>query len=279
MEPDTGRHESRWWNVRQWRIRTSRPSLPVVLMLCAVAAALATAGTLWLKVDRDDQAAQADVATTVATNQATTLDRLCATDPDVARRIPDDCREARQIREEVVAPTAAPGPSQAQVQGWVDTWLEDHPPRDGKSVTPAMVARAVAEHMAGNGAEQITRVAQAYIAAHAEKFRGLPGLNATDEQVATQVAAFCAEHGDCQGPEGEKGDKGEKGDTGEGGPQGIGVVDIHPDRDDQGACVWVVVFENPATGEQRTATHPAGEAACPAAPPPEETSGGLLPGG
>jgi hypothetical protein len=41
----------------------------------------------------------------------------------------------------------------------------------------------------------------------------------------------------------------------------------------------VVVFEDPATGEQRTATHPAGEAACPAAPPPEETSGGLLPGG
>jgi hypothetical protein len=249
--------------------------LPAVLTVLAIVGA----GALYTIGNRQE-ADRADTNAAVASDQATTLDRLCATDPDVARRIPDDCAEARRVREDVVLPAAAPGPSQAQVQDWVNQYVRDHPPRDGRNATPDMVARAVAEHMAGNGQQQIAKVAQAYIAAHVAEFRGakgeagangLDGQDATDDQVATAVAAFCAGHDGCRGPQGDAGGQG---------AQGVGVVDIRPERNDQGACQWVVVFEDPSTGERQTATHPAGDAACPAAPaPPEETGGGLLPGG
>jgi hypothetical protein len=242
--------------------------------LPAVAAVLAiVAGGVWFMIGNQQEATRADAAEGEAVDKATTLDQLCATDPDVARRIPEDCREAREIREQVVLPASSPGPSQAQVQGWVEDWLDAHPARNGRSVTPQMVARAVAEHMAGNGQDQIARVAQAYLAANAERFRGergeagVDGQNATDDQVAAAVAAFCAEHGQCQGPQG---------DAGVQGPQGWGVRDIRPERNGDGVCEWVVVFEDPVSSEQRVARHPAGDAACPASPPPD--AGGLLPG-
>ena len=256
-----------------------RPWPPWPLAIAAIIAIL-TAGVAFT-IGNTQESTRADTAETVATDQATTLDRLCATDADVARRIPDDCREAQEIRQNVVLPASAPGPSQAQVQGWVDDWLDAHPPKDGEDATPEMVARAVAEHMAGNGQDQITAVAQAYLAANAERFRGPAGAdgtdgqdgqNATDDQVATAVAAFCAEHGQCQGPQGETGGRG---------PQGQGVIDAQPIRNGDGQCEWVVTFENPETGERSETRHPAGDAACPAVQPPapEETGGGLLPGG
>lgn len=260
---------------RRWH----RPSLPLVLALCAGVAALATAGTIWLTADRDDAIEDKGEAEAIATDQATALDQLCATDPDVASRVPDDCREAREVRENVVLPASAPGPSQAEVQGWVDEWLRAHPPKDGEDATPEMVARAVAEHMEGNGQQQIAKVAQAYIAANAEQFRGpagtdgIDGRDATDDQVAAAVAAFCAERAGCQGPRGERGVDG---------PQGRSVVDAQPIRNGEGTCEWVITLEDPATGERSEIRHPAGDAACPAAPPPappEETGGGLLPGG
>jgi hypothetical protein len=260
------------------RRRFHLPSLAFVLALCAVVALLATVGTVWLTADRDSKASEADAAKDVATDQATTLDQLCATDPDVARRIPEDCAEAREVREDVVLPASAPGPSQAEVQGWVDEWLDAHPPRRGRGATADMVARAVAEHMAGNGQERIANVARAYIEANAEQFRGrsgddgsdgVDGQDATDDQVAAAVAAFCAERNSCQGPPGESVQ----------GPQGQGVRDIRPERSGEGVCEWVIVFEDPASGEVRTVRHPAGDAACPAAPPPDDGPGGLLPGG
>jgi hypothetical protein len=272
-------HEAPETTEQAGELPTRRRPTARLLSVLAVAA-LSIGGTLFVVGNRQE-ATRADTNGALATDQATTLDRLCATDPDVAKRIPDDCREARAIREEVVLPAAAPGPSQAQVQDWVNSWLRRHPPADGQNATPAMVARAVAEHMAGNGQAQISNVARAYLAAHAERFRGKPGNdgakgepgeNASDEQVATAVAAFCAERNGCRGPQGVPGDAG---------PQGVGVVDIKPVRDDQGACVWVVTFEDPASGERVERRHPAGDAACPAlaSTPPEETSGGLLPGG
>lgn len=250
-------------------------------MITAVALALLVVGIVVFRIDNDHEEQRADINAQAATSQATTLDRLCATDPDVYRRIPEDCAKAREIREEVVLPATAPGPSQAQVQGWVEDWMEAHPSHDGKNATPEMVARAVAEHMEGNGQAQITKVAQAYLAANAERFRGEPGAdgeqgpkgdNATDDQVATAVAAFCAEHGDCAGPQGERGGIG---------PQGQGVVDAQPIRNGEGTCEWVITLEDPRDGSRSERRYPAGDAACPAdAPaPPEETGGGLLGGG
>jgi hypothetical protein len=252
--------------------------VPSRAIAVAAIVALTVGGTLFFVGNREE-ATRADTNGAIATDQATTLDQLCATDPDVARRIPDDCAEAREIREEVVLPATAPGPSQAQVQGWVEEWLEKHPPRDGEDVTPGMVARAVAEHMEGNGQEQIAAVARAYLASNPEAFRGedgedgADGQNATDDQVATAVAAFCAERNGCAGPQGERG-----GD----GPQGQGVIDAQPIRNGEGQCEWVVTFEDPRDGSRTERRHPAGDAACPAVPPPappQETGGGLLPGG
>lgn len=261
-------HEARRRRIPNW--------VPAAMAIVAILAA-----GVWFVVGNTQESTRADTAETVATDQATTLDVLCATDPDVAARIPADCREAQRIRQNVVLPATAPGPSQAQVQDWVDDWLDAHPPKDGKNATPEMVARAVAEHMAGNGQDQIVKVAQAYLAANAERFRGpagadgqdgQPGANASDDQVATAVATFCAEHGQCQGPQGETGGRG---------PQGQGVIDAQPIRNGDGQCEWVVTFENPETGERSETRHPAGDAACPAVQPPapEETGGGLLPGG
>src|SRR4051812_11791797 len=101
------------------QVTTVKPRRPSNRALVALALVALCVGAGLFIGDNVHQADRADTATDTAKDQATTLDRLCATDPDVARRIPDDCREARQIREEVVLPAAAPGPSQAQVQGWV----------------------------------------------------------------------------------------------------------------------------------------------------------------
>jgi hypothetical protein len=254
--------------------------LPAVLAVAAIVGA-----GVWFTVGNVQESDRADQNAAVATDQATTLDRLCATDADVARRIPEDCAEAREVRENVVLPATTPGPSQAQVQGWVTDWLERNPPQDGRDVTPEMVARAVAEHMEGNGQARIAQVAQAYLASNAELFRGEDGQDgeagqdATDDQVAAAVAAFCAERDSCSGPQGPRGDQG---------VQGQGVADIRPERNGEGVCEWIVVFVDPASGESREVRHPAGDAACPAAEPPPgelpespgESSGlgGLLPG-
>jgi hypothetical protein len=257
---------------------TRRPSLSAVLLGCAIVAALMFIGTVLLLMDRDDKARDADQAQKVATDQATTLDQLCATDPDIARRIPSDCREAKEVRRNVVLPASAPGPTQAQVQGWVTDYLTEHPPPAGRGATPEMVARAVAEHMEANGTETISDVARAYLAANAKDFRGQagsngtdgqPGQDARDAQVATAVAAFCAERNSCAGPEGPRGQQGGQG------PQGMGLTDFHPERNSEGACEWVATYENPAAGTTEVRRYPAGDAACPGGSP----VGGLLPGG
>jgi hypothetical protein len=136
----------------------------------------------------------------------------------------------------------------------VGDYLEQHPPSPGKDATP----------------QQIADAARAVLTADPDLFRGEVGAQGpppSDDQVSAAVAVFCADDR-CRGAKGGQGD------------QGVGVVDMRPERDDQGACVWVVTFENPASGERQTVTHPAGDAVCPAVQqPPEETGGGLLPGG
>ncbi|MCU1680927.1 MAG: hypothetical protein JWQ81_1666 [Amycolatopsis sp.] len=176
------------------------------------------------------------------------------------------------------APAPAPvpvatGPTQAQIDDAVAEQLRAHPPANGQDATPAMVATAVADYLTVNPptpgrpptADEISAAASSYIASHAADFRGTPGHNgndgqsATDAQVAASVAAYCDAHGNCAGGTGA---------------QGVSVTDVEFQRDDAGTCQVVVSLHNPATGDDTTATHPAGDAACPAAP---TTSAPILP--
>lgn len=178
---------------------------------------------------------------------------------------------ATQVRQlgaqPVVQPPAsthpAPAATQDQVDGAVDGYLAAHPP---VGATPAMIAVQVAQYLTAHPpaggppptAAVIATAAGDYISAHAADFRGQTGQagqdghdgqNATDAQVASTVAAYCANHDAC---------------TGQAGPQGVSVTDVSFDRSTDGTCQAVIALHNPATGADSTITHPAGDAACPA---------------
>jgi hypothetical protein len=120
---------------------------------------------------------------------------------------------------------------------------------------------------------------------------GAPGAAPTADQILSAVQAVCS-GGKCQGPKGDaappvspaeiyvqvqafcggegspcRGLEGERGHDGVQGAQGISVTDQRFVRDDQGACVFRVTYSNPSGGTTRVADTPAGDAACPAAPP------------
>lgn len=179
--------------------------------------------------------------------------------------------------------TRVVGPTQADLDAAVERYFATHPPGD----TPAIVATKVAAYLTAHPPKpgppptpaMIATAASHYIQAHAADFRGQPGINgtngvdgkpgqdATDAQVQAAVSSYCDAHNQCQGPQGL---------------QGVSVSDVEFDRDDSGTCMVVVTLHNPATGNNSTITHPAGDAACePAIPttttePPDTTSGGLL---
>lgn len=175
----------------------------------------------------------------------------------------------------------ATGPTQEAIDNAVFGYFAVHPP----GATPAMVAVQVAEYLTAHPPKpgspasptEIATAASDYIAAHADDFRGQPGANATDAQVASAVDAFCSEHDGCAGPAGQQGDKGDQGD------QGASITDLVFERDDAGACQAVATIHDPATGQDTTVAHPAGDAACPpvSAPPTSDPPSGLLnvPGG
>lgn len=163
----------------------------------------------------------------------------------------------------VPAPVAGPGPTQAQIDDAVAAQLAAHPPAAGQSATPAMVATAVADYLTVNPpapgrpptAAEISTAASSYISTHAADFQGpggAAGQSATDAQVAASVAAYCDAHNSCAGGTGA---------------QGVSVTDVAFQRDDTGTCEVVVALHDPGTGVDTTATHPAGDAACPLVPP------------
>jgi hypothetical protein len=146
-----------------------------------------------------------------------------------------------------------PGATPAMVAVKVAAYLTAHPPKQGPPPTPAMIATAASD----------------YIAAHAGDFQGAagtngsdgqPGQNVTDDQVIAAVSAYCDAHNQCAGPKGDQG------------VQGVSFTDLEFQRDDSGACMVVVTLHDPATGQDSTITHPAGDAACPLAATPTTTS-------
>lgn len=168
-----------------------------------------------------------------------------------------------------------PGPSQQQIDAAVFGYLAVHPP----GATPAMVAVQVAAYLTAHPPEQgppptatqIATAASDYIAAHSADFQGAagtngadgqPGQNATDDQVAAAVGAYCDAHSQCQGQQGD---------------QGVSITDLQFERDDNGDCQSVVTLHDPATGADSTITHTAGDAACAPVTPPSTTDSSAPP--
>lgn len=170
-----------------------------------------------------------------------------------------------------------PGPTQQQIDDAVFGYFAVHPP----GATPAMVAVQVAAYLTAHPprpgppptAAQISTAASDYIGAHAADFQGQPGQNgangsngtdgqpgqnATDDQVAAAVAAYCDSHGQCQGQQGTQGDQG---------AQGVSITDLQFERDTDGTCMAVVTLHDPATNTDTTVSHTAGDAACPITAP------------
>lgn len=183
------------------------------------------------------------------------------------------CQDAQAIKS---SPPVAP--SDAQVASAVETYLRDHPPSAGRSVTPGDVAAAVAKYLTDHPptpgrpptAEEIQTATMTYLVAHPDQFKGKPGDNATTAMVAAAVAAYCTSTtpGPCTGPAGPSGVNGKDGQNGKDakdgaqGAQGTSVQDLYFERDSGGACQVVVVLYNPATNTQSTIRHSAGEPAC-----------------
>lgn len=172
------------------------------------------------------------------------LTRLCAAAEQAQQPGPVPAERVDYVRVQALVGQALnddPRLSEAALLGMVQNVYRSNPPKDGKAPTTE---------------ELLALVRQVYAADPPAP--GPPGAT---------------------GETGQKGDTGDQGATGDQGVQGVGTVDIRPERNSDGACEWVIVFEDPATGEQREVRHPAGDSACPAPPPPPETGGGILPGG
>jgi hypothetical protein len=168
---------------------------------------------------------------------------------------------------------AGPGPTQQQIDDAVAGYFAEHPPGPTPAEVGAQVAAFLTLHPPKQGAPptptQIATAASDYIAAHAQQFTGptgqngsdgQPGQNATDDQVAAAVAAYCSSHNQCQGSSGGTG------------AQGVSVSDVEFQRDSSGACMVVVTLHDPSSGNDSTVTHPAGDAACQAPPATTTTS-------
>lgn len=94
--------------------------------------------------------------------------------------------------------------------------------------------------------------------------QGEKGADATDAQIASQVAAYCSgESAPCRGPVGPQGEPG---------PQGVSILAQSFARNDAGECRnYITLSSDPG---RRIDSGPAGDAACPVPEPVETTSPG-----
>jgi len=215
------------------------PLSNVILELCAgsaggdVAQALASAGACPLSAAVKSKASEAGLPTAVASpapkvDEATLRNYVQAS---VAAYCADrhDCTPDTAVLVPIVA-----------------DYLAKHPPTQPKP-TDAQVRDAVAF----------------VITANPDAFKGADGRDGadappvSDDQVAAQVSAYCAAHGQCGGPQGPQG------------PQGVSVVRLDFAVQD-GQCRAVVTLFDPASGNTSSVSAPAGAAACPAEVPPTD---------
>lgn len=154
---------------------------------------------VFLLVQERAAARQIDALTVANTNLATGL-TTTERQLEALGVKPSAPPPAQIIGEAGPAGPQGPGPSDAQVQLAVDSYLIEHPP--SQTASDSAVAATVA----------------AYLTAHPPA----PGPPPSDAQVATAVSAYMSAHPAPSGPPGPVGSQGPQGDPGVGeqGPQG-----------------------------------------------------------
>jgi hypothetical protein len=139
------------------------------------------------------------------------------------------------------------GPTLAEVQSLIAAALVQVP----RPLTVEQVAAVAQQVFAANAAslgpspEKLADAVSGFCAQDAcrgpQGAKGEAAPAVTDEQIRTQVNAFCAENGGCIGPPGKTGDRG---------AQGISVQsfsDPHADPNDSSKCVITVTLIDPET--------------------------------
>jgi hypothetical protein len=130
------------------------------------------------------------------------------------------CKQAQKVisvvQEPVPGPTGerGPGPSDAQVQAFVDGYFATHPLPAGQLPPVSEVAGLVASYCTahrGCGAGDVATQVSSYCAAH-------DGCGTED--VASAVATYCDTHNQCAGPQGVAGSNGTDGTAGTDGSDG-----------------------------------------------------------
>lgn len=144
---------------------------------------------LWSDYASRDQAEQAE---TEKVNLAQQVSSTCEGGGPAARELEaiGACDRATEAAAGGAAGETPPVgiATDGQVRTYVDEYLRDNPPRDGRAPTVAEVESAVTRVCQDIGCEG---------SAGPSGPPGEPGANATDEQVAAQVASWCAAHNDC----------------------------------------------------------------------------------
>lgn len=155
-------------------------------LLIAVVAVVLLGLLLWSDYTSRDQAEQAE---SEKLNLAQQVKLTCRGGGEAARELEaiGACDQANEVAAgEPVADMPPVGiATDGQVRTYVDAYLADNPPRDGRAPTVAEVESAV------------TRVCQDIGCQGPSGPGGPAGASATDEQVAARVSSWCADHNDC----------------------------------------------------------------------------------
>jgi hypothetical protein len=232
-----------------------------------------------------------------AVNQSDRTLVLCrgSAGADVAKALADAglCSAAQQVKAQASSAgvpatvTVTSGVDPAQLRQYAkaaaDSYCDDHNEcAPDMAVLVPIVADYLTKHPPTRPkptASEVQAAVSFVMNQNPAAFKGADGANGqdappvTDDQLAAQVAAYCAD-GRCQGKQGA---------------QGVGQVSLVFSRNDSGGCEAVVTLIDPSDGSTKTTTTPAGDAACPEVPPPTTTTtteeppagdgGGLLGGG
>lgn len=186
----------------------------------AVAAVLALATGWWItsqaSTAQDDKAVAEDQRDATAQQAGTLADQVaqaCAAGGATAEELNrvGACQQAQQVR---VDPTPAPGPrgpgpTLAEIQSAVASYLVANPPPPGRAPSAAEVSTAVAQYLTANPPEpgrsptatEIASAVATYFAANPPR-DGEPGRAPTAQEIQAAADNYLAAHPPAAGPAG-----------------------------------------------------------------------------
>lgn len=196
------------------------PWVIAVAVLAAIALGWSLAGTASTAVD--DKAAAENSRDATAQQAGTLADQVaqaCAAGGTAAEELNrvGACQQARQVQADPtpIPGPRGPGPTVAEIQAAVASYLAANPPPAGRAPTAAEVSAAVAQYLTANPPEpgraptaaEISSAVAVYFAANPPR-DGADGQNGrppTAEEIQAAVDSYLAAHPPAQGPAGPPG--------------------------------------------------------------------------